>query len=26
LILSFTILIYKHYKTIDASKVRRLRE
>jgi len=26
LILSFAILIYKHYKTIDASKVRRLRE
>ncbi|MEA1994186.1 MAG: cation:proton antiporter subunit C [Euryarchaeota archaeon] len=25
LILSFAILIYKHYKTVDASKVRRLR-
>jgi multicomponent Na+:H+ antiporter subunit C len=26
LILSFAILIYKHYNTVDASKVRRLRE
>jgi multisubunit Na+/H+ antiporter MnhC subunit len=25
LILSFAVLIYKHYKTVDASKVRRLR-
>ena len=26
LILSFTILIYRHYKTVNASEVRRLRE